>query len=192
MKKPTKSNQDLIEEAKKEAEAKKAAPSGSPVTTGTVDPGEPGGTEATKNNQSLTPVQGVADTTPVREEDLPNVAADPGASPEPVEPKDAEVVADPEETEEQRKAREEFEAALNEPDVAETPSEEELDAVDPIINVDEEGPARAAATRTSSNRNISAMVRMLKDKKSSFIIYGYGGVIITLGDLREAIGESAD
>lgn len=147
MAKSAKSNQDLIEQAKKEAEERK----GKSPETGDV--------------------AGDLDTS--------------------TEPEEQPTESDGE-TDEQRAARLEFEAALNEPDVAPTPSEEELDIVDPVDHDEPNTSGDHPMTVQGNyrhNRKVAELLKLLRDKKDNFIIYGYGGIVITLGDLRQVAGQ---
>lgn len=67
--------------------------------------------------------------------------------------------------------------------------EKALDAADKEEGKQETNLPLTPKAASTGSEAINKMLHLLKDKKGSFVIYGYGGVTITLNDLRMVAGE---
>lgn len=144
-------------EEKKPAEPVKAA-----ATTPATPPKAPA---ATAGATEKAPDTAASTTAPTKEAEKPAPSAATG--------EDVSKAAD-----------DEFDKALLEPDVTEDPSEDELDAFDPIKQAGLDATQTAAVTRVLEKLANLSLDVIQPGSPDSYNLFGYSGINISLGEIR--------
>ena len=151
-------------EEKKPAEPAKAA-----ATTPATPPKAPA---ATAGATEKAPDTAASTTAPTKEAEKPAPSAATG--------EDASKAAEAA----KKAAQDEFEKALLEEDTTEVPSEDELDAFDPINNAGLDATQTAAVTRVLEKLANLSLDVVQAGSPDSYNLFGYSGINISLGEIR--------